>query len=71
LSVYSPTLLQERLALVDWNVNFKEVQDYNDELEHKIMTILDEIISCCWRNFGPKKAQESLAIRKLKRTKKS
>jgi hypothetical protein len=68
---YSPTLLQERLALVDWNIDFKEVQDYNDEMEHRIMSVLDKIIPCGWRNFGPKKVQESLTIRKLKRTKKN
>ena len=68
---YSPTLLQERLALVDWNIDFKEVQDYNDEMEHRIMSVLDKIIPFGWRNFGPKKVQESLTIRKLKRTKKN
>ncbi len=68
---YSPTLLQERLALVDWNIDFKEVQDYNDEMEHRIMSVLDQIIPFGWRNFGPKKEQESLTIRKLKREKKN
>jgi len=68
---YSPTLLQERLALVDWDIDFKEVQDYNDEMEHRIMSVLDQIIPFGWRNFGPKKVQESLTIRKLKREKKN
>ncbi len=35
---YSPMLLKERLALVDWNIDFKEVQDYNYKIEHRIMT---------------------------------
>jgi len=41
---YSPMLLKERLALVDWNMDFKEVQDYNYKIEHRIMTFLDKII---------------------------
>jgi len=67
---YSPKLLQERLAMVDWNIDFKEVLDYKDKMEHKIMTVLEEIIPFGWRNFGPNKVQESLTRRCLKRKKK-
>ncbi len=56
---YSPELLQERLAGVDWNINCTGVQDYNDEMEQKIMTVLEDIIPFGWRNFGKKKIQES------------
>jgi len=35
------------------------------------MNVLDKIIPFGWRNFGPKKVQESLTIRKLKREKKN
>jgi hypothetical protein len=68
---YSPALLQEKLSLMDWNIDFKAVQDYNDKIEHRIMTVLEEIIPFGWKKVGPKKAQESPTLRKLKRTKKN
>ncbi len=57
--------------MVDWNIDFKEVQDYNDGMGHKIMTVLEEIIPFGWRNFGPQKVQESLTIRWLKQKRKT
>ena len=68
---YSPEILEERLSAVDWNITCTGVQDYNDELEQKIMTVLEKIIPFGWRNLSKKKVQDSWTMRELKRKKKT
>jgi len=41
---YSKELLLEEMSKVDWQINCYNVQDFNDELEQKIMTVIDKIV---------------------------
>jgi len=68
---YSPSILQEKLASVEWNIACSKVQDYNDELEQKIMTVLEEIIPFQWRALGRRKMEDSPRVARLKRKKKN
>ena len=68
---YKPQLLREKLARVDWNITCAGIQDYNDEMEHKIMTVLEDIIPFKWRTLGKKKLDESPYIASLKWKKKT
>ena len=68
---YSPELLTDRLSRVNWNIDCSEVQDYSDEMEQKIMTVLEEIIPFQWRNPSTKKIEESPQITRLKRKRKN
>ena len=68
---YSPQLLADRLSRVNWNIKCSEVQDYSDEMEQKIMTVLEEIIPFQWRNQSIKQIDESPQITRLKRKRKN
>jgi len=59
------------LASVEWNIKCSKVQDYNDELEHKIMTVLEDIIPFQWMALGRRKMEDSPRIVGLKRKKKN
>ncbi len=41
---YSKDLLLEELKKVDWNIDCTQVQDFNNELEQKLLTIIDNLI---------------------------
>jgi hypothetical protein len=40
----SKDLLLEELDKVDWNIDCTQVQDFNNELEQKLLTIIDNMI---------------------------
>ena len=41
---YSTELLITRLSTVDWNIKSDLVQDYWNELENKLITVVDDLV---------------------------
>ena len=41
---YNPDMLNSRLAILDWDIEANNVQDFWDALEHKLINVIDEIV---------------------------
>ena len=68
---YSPQVLLESLAKCDWEINLEDVQDYNDELEHRIMTIVDKLVPFVEKKCVGSQFSESPKVSRMKRKRKN
>jgi hypothetical protein len=68
---YSPQLLLESLAECNWEISLEGVQDYTDELEHRIMTIVDKLAPFVEKKFVGSQFSESSKVSGLKRKRKN
>ena len=55
---YSKELLNESLKTVDWNINIDTVQGFWNELEYKLITVIDDVIPL--KDFSDNFAKESV-----------
>ena len=67
---YSPDLLLSELEKQSWNIDVDDVQDYNDELEQRIMTIVDKLAPFVTKGIAGNSFSESPSIARLRRKKK-
>ena len=68
---YSQELLLHHLSQENWTINAKEVQDYNDEFEQRLMAIVDKLVPFEERKVTGNKVSESPQITLLRRKKKN
>jgi hypothetical protein len=68
---YNAQILMEMLAERDWTINLEDVQDYNDELEQRIMTIMDKLAPFVEKKITGNQFSESPKITSLKRKRKN
>jgi hypothetical protein len=68
---YSPEILLRELEKQSWSIDMNDVQDYNDELEQRIMTIVDKLVPFVTREIADNNFSESPSIAMLKQRKKN
>jgi len=68
---YSPELLLTELRKQSWEIEFESVQDFNDEFEQRLMTIVDKLVPFVQKRITKGQFSESPTITNLKRKKKN
>jgi FMN phosphatase YigB (HAD superfamily) len=68
---YSPELLLTELGKQSWEIELESVQDFNDELEQRLMTVVDKLVPFVQKKIKRGQFSESPTITNLKRKKKN
>jgi hypothetical protein len=68
---YSPDILLSELEKQSWSIDMEDVQDYNDELEQRIMTIVDKLAPFVTKRIAGNNFSESPTIARLRQKKKN
>ena len=68
---YSRDLLLEELRKIDWNIDCIEVQDINNELEQKLLTVVDKLVPVQEITEREKRLFEADEIRLLRKKRKN
>ena len=68
---YSKELLLEELEKVNWNIDCTQVQDFNNELEQKLLTVIDNLIPVQMITEKEKRIFEAEEVRLLRKKRKN